>query len=272
MRKLKITVFILLLSIPLFLLNGCSTDTKLLEKPIGAYLSENYGIKNGEFKILSANSGFGVSDHNTYVEIKKPYHTFAYLITNSESHYEVVKNESDDVFLEIFKGAYVEQHRDVLKQSDKMIKKYNLLSESPTAYDKGKQNFYYYLHINIDEQQEKELVENFKRDQKINTDNIMKTLKDSTPRDHANYIGVINFSYYYNTYKNSETVPNAQNIMNDFEKSHVLTEGIYNITVKTIYSSPDVLEESMDSRNNNVMFTVDKQGKFEILKTTVDSR
>ena len=94
----------------------------------------------------------------------------------------------------------------------------------------------------------------------------MKMLKDSTPRDHANYIGVINFSYYYNTYKNSETVPNAQNIMDDFEKSHVLTEGIYNIAVKTIYSSPDVLEESMDSRNNNVMFTVDKQGKFEILK------
>ncbi|HDX9613674.1 hypothetical protein SAMN04487767_10112 [Bacillus wiedmannii] len=273
MRKLKINVFILLLSIPLFLLNGCSTDTKLFEKPIGDYLSENYGIKNGDFKILSADSALGISDHNTYVEIKKPYHTVAYFIVNSESHYEVVKNESDDVFLEIFKGAYVEQHRDVLKQSDKMIKKYNLLSESPTEYHKGKHNFYYYLHINIDEQQEKELVENFKRDQKINTDNIMKMLKDSTPRDHANYTGVINFRYYYNTYKNSETIPNAQDIMDDFEKSHVLTEGIYNIAVKTIYSSPKETEETMDDRrNNNVMFTVDKQGKFEILKTTVDSR
>ena len=49
--------------------------------------------------------------------------------------------------------------------------------------------------------------------------------------------------------------------MDDFEKSHVLTEGIYNIAVKTIYSSPKETEETMDdSRNNNVMFTVDEQG------------
>ncbi|MGH0522591.1 hypothetical protein COF80_32000 [Bacillus toyonensis] len=269
MRKPKVTVFISLLSILLFLLSGCSIDTKPLEKPIGDYLSENYGIKNGDFKILSADSGFGASDLETYVEIKKPYRTLAYLIVDKESH-EIVKNGSDDVFLEIFKGAYVEQHRDVLKQSDKMIKKYNLLSEF--SYNKKKPNFYYYLGIHIDKQQEKELIENFKRDQKINTDNIMKMLKDSKPIDHANYIGVINFNYYYNTYKNSETVPNAQSIMDDFEKSHVLTEGIYKIAVVTMYSSPnETTIGGTDSRNNNVMFTVDKQGKFEILKTTVDS-
>ncbi|MGG2016924.1 hypothetical protein [Bacillus sp. S10(2024)] len=269
MRKPKVTVFILLLSIQLFLLSGCSTETKLLEKPIGDYLSENYGIKNGDFKILSTDSGFGAPDQQTYVEIKKPYRTLAYLIVDKDSH-EIVKNGSDDVFLKIFKGAYVEQHRDVLKQSDKMIKKYNLLSEF--SYHKKNPNFYYYLDIHIDKQQEKELIKNFKRDQKINTDNIMKILKDSNSRDHANYTGVINFNYYYNTYKNSETVPNAQSIMDDFEKSHVLTEGIYEIAVLTMYSSPN--ETSIggtDSRNNNVMFTVDEQGKFEILKTTVDS-
>ncbi|MED3202376.1 hypothetical protein ACWKTL_29525 [Bacillus toyonensis] len=269
MRKPKVTVFIFLLSISLFLLSGCSIDTKLLEKPIGDYLSENYGIKNGDFKILAADSGFGASDLETYVEIKKPYRTLAYLIVDKESH-EIVKNGSDDVFLEIFKGAYVEQHRDVLKQSDKIIKKYNLLSEF--SYRKNKPNFYYYLDIHIDKEKEKELIENFKRDQKINTDNIMKMLKDSKPRDHANYTGVINFNYYYNTYKNSETVPNAQSIMDDFEKSHVLTEGIYKIAVVTMYSSPnETTIGGTDSRNNNVMFTVDKQGKFEILKTTVDS-
>ncbi len=190
-------------------------------------------------------------------------------MVDRHSH-EIVKNVSNDVFLEIFKGAYVEQHRDVLKQSDKMIKKYNLLSESPWDNHNGRPNFYYYL--DIDEQQEKKLIKNFKRDQKINTDDIMKMLKDSKPKDHANYIEVINFSYYYNTYKNSETVLNAQSIMDDFEKSHVLTEGIYNIAVQTIYSSPNEISSGgTDSRNNNVMFTVDKQGKFEILKTTVDS-
>ncbi|MGY3190525.1 hypothetical protein [Lysinibacillus sp. TE18511] len=269
MRKLKVTVFILLLCIPLSLLSGCVENTKLVEKPIGDYLSENYGIKDGDFKILSSYSGFGISDLQTYVEIKKPYHTLAFFIVDKNSH-EIDKNSSDDVFLEIFKGAYVEQHRDVLKQSDKITKKYNLLSEF--SFNKKNPNFYYYLHIDIDEQQEKELIENFKRDQKINTDNIMKMLKDSKPRDHANYIGVINFSYYYNTYKNSETVPNAQSIMDDFEKSHVLTEGIYKIGVKTMYSSPNETSvDRTDSRNNSVMFTVDEQGKFEILKTTVDS-
>lgn len=70
MRKLKVTVFTLLLSIPLFLLSGCVKNTKLVEKPIGDYLSENYGIKNEDFKILSAYNGFGVSDIQTYVEIK----------------------------------------------------------------------------------------------------------------------------------------------------------------------------------------------------------
>ncbi|MGH0425254.1 hypothetical protein [Bacillus pretiosus] len=269
MRKLKVTVFIFLLSISLFLLSGCSIDTKLLEKPIGDYLSENYGIKNGDFKILSADSALGASNQQTYVEIKKPYRTLAYLLVDKESN-EIVKNGSDDVFLEIFKGAYVEQHRDVLKQSDKIIKKYNLLSEF--SYNKKKPNFYYYLSIHIDKQQENELIEDFKHDQKINTDNIMKMLKDSKPIYHANYIGVINFNYYYNTYKNSETAPNAQSIMDDFEKSHVLTEGIYKITVVTMYSSPnETTIGGTDSRNNNVMFTVDGQGKFEILKTTVDS-
>lgn len=270
MRKLKVTVFTLLLSIPLFLLSGCVKNTKLVEKPIGDYLSENYGIKNEDFKILSAYNGFGVSDIQTYVEIKKPYHTLAILIVDKNS-LEIDENGSRDVFLEIFKGAYVEQHRDVLKQSDKITKKYNLLSEF--SFKKKNPNFYYYLHIDIDKQQEKELIGNFKRDQKINTDNIMKMLKeDSKPRVQANYTGVINFRYYYNTYKNSETVPNAQSIMDDFEKSHVLTEGIYKIAVQTMYSSPNKTSVGgTDSRNNSVMFTVDEQGKFEILKTTVGS-
>lgn len=269
MRKLKVTVFTLLLSIPLVLLSGCVKNSKLVEKPIGDYLSENYGIKNEDFKILSTSQGFGISDIQTKVEIRKPYQTFTSLTVN-ENSLEIDEKTSRDVFLEIFKGAYIEQHRDVLKQSDKITKKYNLLSEF--SFNKKTPKFYYYLSVDIDEQQEKELIENFKREQKINTDNIMKMLKDSKPREHANYTGVINFRYYYNTYKNSKTVPNAQSIVDDFEKSHVLKEGIYKIAVETIYSSPH--KKSLgrtDSRNNSVMFTVDEQGKFEILKTTVGS-
>ncbi len=38
-----------------------------------------------------------------------------------------------------------------------------------------------------------------------------------------------------------------------------------------MYSSPnETTIGGTDSRNNNVVFTVDKQGKFETLKTTVD--
>ena len=265
MKRIKWAVFILVCSIPLFLLSGCFTETKL-KKTIGDYLSESYGIKDGDFKILSAdNNWFEGIDHQTYVEIKKPYHTFAYLIVDRNSH-EIDKNSGDDVFLEIFKGAYVKQHRDVLKQSDKIIKKYNLLSESPNDYDNGKQNFYYYLHINIDEQQEKELITDFKKEQKLNTDNIIKTLKVSKPRDNADHIGVINFIYYYNTYKNNGSVPKAQSIVDDFEKSHVLTEGVYNVAVNTIYSSPESIQQGMDSRNSNVMFIVDKSGKFKAME------
>lgn len=270
MWKLKVTVFILLLSIPLVLLSGCVKNSKLVEKPIGDYLSENYGIKNEDFKIHTTTQGFGISDIQTYVEIKKPYRTFTNLTVN-ENSLEIDEKRSNDVFLEIFKGAYVEQHRDVLKESDKITKKYDLLSEF-VYQNKKKPSFYYYLNIDIDEQQAKELIENFKYEQKINTDNIMKMLKDSKPREHANYTGSINFSYYYNTYENSETVPNAQSIMDDFEKSHVLTEGIYKIAVETIYSSPNRTSISKtDSRNNSVMFTVDEQGEFEILKTTIGS-
>ncbi|MGG2094772.1 hypothetical protein AB1283_19585 [Bacillus sp. S13(2024)] len=269
MKKIKAVVLILVLSIPIFLLSGCFTKTKL-NKPIGDYLSKNYGIKNGEFKILSAdNNWFEGIDHQTYVEINKPYHTFAYLIVDRNSH-EIDKDSGDDVFLEIFKGAYVEQHSDVLKQSDKIIKKYNLLSESPNDYDKGKQNFYYYLHVNIDEHQEKELIEDFKQEQKLNTDKIIKNVKVSKPRNNANYIGVINFIYYYNTYKNSGSVPNAQSIVDDFEKSHVLTEGVYNIAVRTIYSSPASIQQGVDIRDSNVMFIVDKSGKFKVTEPNLN--
>ena len=82
MRKLKVTVFTLLLSIPLVLLSGCVKNSKLVEKPIGDYLSENYGIKNEDFKILSTSQGFGISDIQTKVEIRKPYQTFTSLTVN----------------------------------------------------------------------------------------------------------------------------------------------------------------------------------------------
>ena len=41
----------------------------------------------------------------------------------------------------------------------------------------GKQNFYYYLNFNIQEEQEKELLEQFKTTQTVNTEELLPTLK-----------------------------------------------------------------------------------------------
>lgn len=74
----------------------------------------------------------------------------------------------------------------------------------------------------------------------------------------------MNITYLYNTYNNHIEVPNAQSIVDDFEKSHVLTEGIYNIAIHTIEASNDEISQSYDdARNTNVIFRVNKSGDFQ---------
>lgn len=261
--KINKMVLISLNIIVVVLLSACFSE-KDLEQPVKDYLSKEYGIKE-DIKILSTDNNWleGI-DHQTFVEIEKPYLTKVYLMIERDT-LAINEIDSDDIFLEIFKGAYVEQHKDVVNQANKVIKKYSLMEKSPDEYDMGKQNFYYFLNFNMQEEQEKDLIEQFKTTQTLNTEEILPSLKMNESSRNVNYLGVVNFIFLFNTYNNKAEIPKAQNIVAEFEKSHVLTEGIYNIAVNTIEASDDSISLSYyDDRNTNVLFSVDQLGRYVI--------
>ncbi|NHM33705.1 hypothetical protein [Neobacillus terrae] len=136
------------------------------------------------------------------------------------------------------------------------------MKNSPTEYDFAKNNFYYYLTVRIDKKQENELVENFILKQSIDTNKLLPNLTINKETKDMGNRGVINFSYYYNTYKQSKKVPRAEDILKEFENSKVLTQGIYCIAVQTMYASDEKIEYGIDSRNSNIRFRVDSKGVF----------
>lgn len=260
-KKVIATIFIVGFSvILLYLFTDVFTKIQI-RKPVGDNLKEHYGIKDGDFKILSAsNNILGGTGIQTYIEIKKPYYTTTYLTIDKNS-YEIDEDDDKYVFLDIFKGAYVQQHSDVIKQSNEIIKKYNLLSESNNAFDEAKQNFYYYLNFTIDEQQEKELLTKFKQSKQLDTKKLIKTLKMSESKINSYHMGVVNFNYYYSVEKNKGNIPDILSIMNDFNRSNVLTEGIYNIVLQPSSSSG-----VDDGKESYVLFSVDKSGEFKVIE------
>jgi len=266
-KKVIATLFILGFSgILLYLFTDIFTKIQI-HKPVGDDLKEQYGIKDGDFKILSAHDNrLGGTGIQTYIEIKKPYYTTTY-VTVDRNSYKIDEDDDKSVFLDIFKGAYVQQHSEVIKQSNEIIKKYNLLSESNDAFDKEKQNFYYYLNFTIDEQQEKELLAKFKQTQQLDTKKLIKTLKMNESKINSYHMGVVNFNYYYNVEKNKGNIPDILSIMNDFHRGNVLTEGIYNIVLQPSSSS------GMDfGKESYVLFSVDKSGEFKVIKKSEHGR
>jgi len=307
LRMKKIWKYIILFT-SVLALSGCFTKGTL-RKPVYNYLKDNFGI-NEEFNIISTdNNWFEGTDHQTVIEIKKPYHAFPYLLIARDS-YDILEG-SDDIYFEMFKGAYIKQHPEVIEVSNELIKKYNIDKKSPYEWDIEKQNYFYYINITIEEQQEDievsnelikkynidkkspyewdiekqnyfyyinitieeqqedKLIEDFKKNKKINTINIIPTLVRSEPRDNANNIGVINFIYYYNTYNNEHNVPKAMDLVKDFQKSKVLKQGIYNIAIQTYYSeSKDNHEPGGDSNyDTHVLFSVDDKGNYNVIPT-----
>ena len=119
--KINKMVLISLNIIVVVLLSACFSE-KDLEQPVKDYLSKEYGIKE-DIKILSTDNNWleGI-DHQTFVEIEKPYLTKVYLMIERDT-LAINEIDSDDIFLEIFKGAYVEQHKDVVKSSQQGDKK-----------------------------------------------------------------------------------------------------------------------------------------------------
>lgn len=238
------------------LLSGCFSKEDLRE-PIQHYLS-SYGIE--DFTIVSAdNNWFEGVDHQTYIKIEKPYPTVVYLLIERGTDRIDREIKGDDVFEKLFKGAFIEQHPQVLQKSDELMKKYHLHEKSPYEHD----TFYYYLDVHIKEEQKVPLIEQFKEKQELNTDNILPALVQDDPSK-----GVIDFTYLFNTYGHTGDVPKADSLVQDFADSRVLPEGMYNVAIMGIRLREDGSSSfGLDDNYSSVIFRVNKQGEVQVLQT-----
>lgn len=111
MKSIKRLIQVILVSTPILILSGCfsSFSKDDLNQPIQEYLKTNYGIQDEFSVIRTDNNWFNGIDHHTYVEMKKPYRTYPYLTIERDT-LKILEDHSDDIYLEQFKGAYIEQH------------------------------------------------------------------------------------------------------------------------------------------------------------------
>lgn len=268
MKSIKRLIQVILASTSILILSGCFSKDDL-NQPIQEYLKTNYGIK-GEFSVIqTTNNWFAGIDHQTYVEMKQPYRTYPSLIIQRDT-LNVLKDESDDIYLEQFKGAYIEQHPEVVQVMKQIIKKYGLVKYPDEVVLDGHKPFrifpYDNMELNINNSQE--LLDDFKETQKIDTTRLLPTLIPSDPRSggyNFRYVGVVNFLFEFDMNKNKHPFPEAKDLIEDFQKSGVLTKGIYNIDMLVDNTNRDHLVGG--EYNNVALFEVDENGKYTIIAT-----
>jgi hypothetical protein len=252
----------------LFILNSCFSK-KDLEKPIHQYLSKGYGL-NKDFNIVYADNNWveGI-DHHTVIELKKPYHAYIYFKINRDT-YKIERKYSDDVFLDVFNGAYIEQHPKVVETINKLIEKYGCIKAS----DKFQPNNDIFdifpfdnIRFNIETKQQKKLEENFKKTQKIDTIALLPSLKpNNPPKRYGGDFGVVNFIFNFDLNKNKHSIPRAEDIVTELQKSGVLTEGFYNVQVIVDDHNPDISKKHMGRDFDSiVVIRVDGKGNFTII-------
>lgn len=114
MKSIKRLIQVTLVSTSFLILSGCYFSKDKLNQPIQEYLKTNYGIQE-EFSVIQTdNNWFGGIGHQTYVEMKKPYRAYPFLMIERDT-LKILKDDSDDIYLEQFKGAYIEQHPEVVQ-------------------------------------------------------------------------------------------------------------------------------------------------------------
>lgn len=114
MNSIKRLIQVILASTSILILSGCFSKDDL-NQPILEYLETNYGIQ-GEFSVIqTSNNWFEGIDHQTYIEMKKPYHAYPYLMIDRDTLKILEKESRDDIYLSQFKGAYIEQHPKVVQ-------------------------------------------------------------------------------------------------------------------------------------------------------------
>lgn len=268
MKRTKRLIQVILASTSILILSGCFSKDDL-NQPIQEYLKTNYEIQ-GEFSVIqTTNNGFEGIDHQTYVEMKKPYRAYPFLMIDRDT-LEVLKDDSDDIYLEQFKGAYIEQHPEVIQVMKQIIKKYGLVKYPDKVVLEGHKPIrifpYDNMELNINNSQE--LLDDFKKTQKIDTTGLLPTLIPSDPRRenyNSRYVGVVNFLFEFDMNKNKQPIPKAKDLIEDFQKSGVLTKGIYNIDMLVDDSNPDHFVGW--EYNNVALFEVNENGKYTIIAT-----
>ncbi|MBJ8085057.1 hypothetical protein QMA02_20290 [Bacillus wiedmannii] len=262
MKSIKRLIQFILVSTPILILSGCFSNFSKddLNQPIQEYLKTNYGIQGGFSVVETDNYWFQGVDHQTYVEMKKPYRTYPFLMIEKYT-FKILEDESDDIYLEQFKGAYIEQHPEVVQVIEQIIKKYGLV-KYPNKFisvENGPVYVFPYDNLEFNIIYSQELLDDFKKTQKIDTTKLLPTLIPSDPRRenyNVRYLGVVNFLFKFDM---SKTIPKAQDLIEDFQKSGVLTKGIYNIDML-------VDDSNGGSEYNNVaLFEVDENGKYTII-------
>lgn len=266
MKNIKRFIQVILVSTSILILSGCFSKDDL-NQPIQEYLKTNYGIQ-GEFSVIQTdNNWFEGIDHQTYVEMKKPYRTYPFLMIERDT-LKILKDDSDDIYLEQFKGAYIEQHPEVVQVMKQIIKKYGLVKYPDKVVLEGHNpiRIFPYDNIELNINNSQELLDDFKKTQKIDTTGLLPTLIPSDPRRenyNIRYVGVVNFLFEFDMNKNKHPIPKAKDLIEDFQKSGVLTKGIYNIDMLVDDSNHYVGWEY----NNVALFEVDENGKYTIIAT-----
>ncbi|PFZ18841.1 hypothetical protein COL66_29815, partial [Bacillus wiedmannii] len=103
MKSTKRLIQVILVSTPILILSGCfsSFSKDDLNQPIQEYLKTNYGIQ-GEFSVVETDTyWFQGVDHQTYVEMKKPYRAYPFLMIERGT-WKISNDDSDDIYLEQF--------------------------------------------------------------------------------------------------------------------------------------------------------------------------
>ncbi|HDX9612640.1 TPA: hypothetical protein ROY01_003734 [Bacillus toyonensis] len=262
MKSIKKLIQVILVSTSILILSGCFSNFSKddLNQPIQKYLKTNYGIQGGFSVVETDNYWFQGVDHQTYVEMKKPYRAYPFLMIERGT-WKILNDDSDDIYLEQFKGAYIEQHPEVVQVIEQIIKKYGLV-KYPNKFisvENGPVYIFPYDNLEFNIIYSQELLDDFKKTQKIDTTKLLPTLIPSDPRRenyNVRYLGVVNFLFKFDM---SKTIPKAQDLIEDFQKSGVLTKGIYNIDML-------VDDSNGGSEYNNVaLFEVDENGKYTII-------
>lgn len=270
MKSIKRLIQVILVSTSFLILSGCFSNFSKddLNRPIQEYLKTNYGIQ-GEFSVIRTDNNFNGIGHQTYVEMKKPYRTYPFLMIEKDT-LKILEDHSDDIYLEQFKGAYIEQHPEVVQVMKQIIKKYGLVKYPNKAApeENGPIYMFPYNNIGINVNNYQGLLDDFKKTQKIDTTELLTKLIPSDRRNekrNGKYLGVVNFLFEFDMNKNKHPIPKAKDLIEDFQKSGVLTKGIYSIEMNVDDSKPDHFVGWEYS--NVALFEVDGNGEYTIIAT-----